>query len=67
MASSRPPPPDVPAFLTREQVSEILRCSKETVDRRIRIGKLKAVKDHRLVRISVADLNAYIRASKRWR
>jgi len=67
MAGSKPPPPDVPAFRTREQVSEVLRCSEDTVDRRIRTGKLKAVKDHRLVRISVADLNAYIRASKRWR
>lgn len=66
MASPKPPSLDVPAFLTREQVSEILRCSEDTVDRRIRAGKLKAVKDDRLVRISVADLNAYIKASKRW-
>ena len=58
--------PDAPAFLTREQVSQILRCSEDTVDRRIRAGKLRAVKDERLVRISVADLNAYIRTSRRW-
>ncbi|MDO8944664.1 MAG: helix-turn-helix domain-containing protein [Desulfobacterales bacterium] len=67
MASRKPLPPEVPVLLTREQVAEILCYSKDTVDRRIRAGKLKAVKDGRLVRVSSADLNAYIRASKRWR
>lgn len=67
MASRKPLPPEATVFLTREQVAEILGCSKDTVDRRIGTGKLKAVKDDRLVRISSADLNAYLKASKRWR
>lgn len=57
----------LPQFLTRKEVAEILQCSEDTVDRRIRTGKLKAVIDDRLVRISEADLAAYIKASKRWR
>ena len=67
MASRKRAAQDIPALLTRTQVCEILCCSADTVDRRIRAGKLKAVKDDGLVRISVTDLNAYIKASKRWR
>ena len=58
---------DLHRFLTRDEVAKTLACSIDTVDRRIRAGKLKAVIDGRLVRISVADLNAYIRGAKRWR
>ena len=57
----------LPRFLTRQEVAEILDCSEDTVDRRIRAGKLKALVDGRLVRVSEADLAAYIKASKPWR
>ena len=58
---------DFPQFLTRKEVAEILGCSEDLVDRRIKAEELKAAKIGRLVRIAVADLNAYIKASKRWR
>ena len=57
----------LPRFLSRREVAEILDCSEDTVDRRIRAGKLKALVDGRLVRVSEADLAAYIKASKPWR
>lgn len=57
----------LPRFLTRQEVAEILDCSEDTVDRRIRAGKLKALVDGRLVRVSESDLAAYIKASKPWR
>jgi excisionase family DNA binding protein len=67
MRRSSPPGAGLPRLLTRQQVAEILGCSLDTVDRRITQGKLLAVRDGRLVRIPVEDLNAYIRRSKRWR
>lgn len=55
------------ALLTRRQVADFLGCSTDTVDRRIRSGKLRALIDGRLVRISVVDLDLYVRGAKRWR
>lgn len=60
-------PRSTPEFLTRKQAADILGCSEDTVDRRIRAGKLKAIVDDRLVRIAVQDLHAYVRNAKRWR
>ena len=57
---------ELPRLLTRVEAAEILGCSLDTLDRRIAQGKLPALRDERLVRISVDDLNAYIRSSKRW-
>jgi excisionase family DNA binding protein len=53
-------------YLTRGDVAEILACSLDTIDRRIRSGVLKAMRDGGLVRISRADLQTYIQRSKKW-
>ena len=57
---------DVREYLTRREVAEFLGCSPDTVDRRIRSGALKALRDGGLVRISRADLDAYVQRSKKW-
>jgi excisionase family DNA binding protein len=58
---------DAADFLTRQEVAELLGCSVDTVDRRIRSGKIKALVDDRLVRVARADLFAYVRGSQKWR
>lgn len=62
----RRPVSNASEWLTRREVAEELVCSEDTVDRRIRSGALKALRDGGLVRISRADLNAYIQRSKKW-
>lgn len=65
MTRRRTPPP--PRFLTRQEVADLLACSVDTVDRRIRDGRLRAVVDGRLVRIAQSDLDTYMRSHKTWR
>lgn len=65
MTRRRTPP--TPRFLTRQEVADVLACSVDTVDRRIRDGRLRAVVDGRLVRIALSDLDTYIGSRKTWR
>jgi excisionase family DNA binding protein len=58
---------NLPEFLTRREAAEILGCSVDTVDRRIREGQLKASRNGRLIRISADDLKAFIKGARRWR
>lgn len=51
-------------FLTRDQVTEALSVSRDTVDRLILAGELEAVKVRRCVRISRQSLRAYLEANK---
>ena len=60
-------PVDVPRLLTRQEVADHIGCSLDSVDRRIADGRLPAIRDGRLVRIAWADLQAFLRAAKRWR
>ena len=60
-------PAELPEFLTREEAAEVLHCSVDTIDRRIRDKRLKALVNGRLVRIAVSDLRAFIKASRTWR
>jgi len=55
-----------PELLTLAEAADILRCSKVTLRRRIAAGKLAAIRDGRLVRISLVDLQAFLRAARRW-
>ena len=54
-------------LLTLDEAADLLRCSKATVRRRIAARKIPAVQDGRLVRIKLADLQAFLRAARRWR
>jgi excisionase family DNA binding protein len=49
-----------PAQLTIDQAAQRLQCSARTVERRIAAGSLRVVKDGRLTRIRVKDLDEYI-------
>lgn len=57
----------LPELLTRREAAEILGCSVDTVDRRIREGQLKAIRNGRLIRVSADDLRAFIKGTRRWR
>lgn len=58
---------DTPSeWLTRDEVGEELDCYVDAVDRCIRTGALKALRDGGPVRISRADLKTYIQRSKTW-
>lgn len=48
------------SYLKPAEVADILGCSAESVRRAIKRGDLRAFVDGRLVRISRADLDAYI-------
>jgi excisionase family DNA binding protein len=62
MAKTTPRP-----LLTVKETAARLRYSAATVLRRIHEGKLKAIEDGRLIRITPEDLEAFIRSSRRWR
>jgi excisionase family DNA binding protein len=52
---------------TVDEAAERLDCSVATVRRRIDAGDLVAIKHGRVLRILESDLQAFIRASRRWR
>jgi len=55
------------SVLTVKEVADRLRCSEATVMRRIYAGKLRAMIDGRLIRVTPEDLATFIRNSRRWR
>ena len=57
---------DLPRLLTLTEAAEVMRCSKDTVRRRITDGKLRAVRHGRVVRVDLADVRALFRSTKRW-
>jgi excisionase family DNA binding protein len=62
----RIPTRDAAQMLTIQNVADRLRCSVDTVRRRIADGRLRALRDGGLIRISEADLTAYIKRSRCW-
>jgi len=69
-APARPTRRAVPATNTFHTIAEIadrLHCSVATVRRRIAAGSLRAVHDGRVVRISEADFQAYLRSARKGR
>ncbi len=47
-------------LLTLQQAAELLRCSTQTLRRRIARGELPAFRDRRLLRLRPADVAAYV-------
>jgi excisionase family DNA binding protein len=56
-----------PRLLRLPEVAERLDVSVDTVRRRIADGRLKAMRSGRVVRVDERDLQAFIKASRRWR
>ena len=57
--------PHLPRLLEVHEVAYLLRCSQETVRRRIREHKLKAVRiGKQAYRVKPADLEAFIEAQR---
>jgi excisionase family DNA binding protein len=52
---------------TIPETAERLGCSPATARRRIAAGDLVAVRHGRILRVLESDLQAFIRASRRWR
>ena len=52
------------AALTIDQVSQLLNCSYWTAYRLVRAGELPAVKVGKVIRITSADLAAYIESHR---
>jgi len=50
-----------PKLLTQSDVADILRCSPKTVGRRIASGDLPVLRDGRMVRVRLEDLERYIK------
>lgn len=55
----------LPSLLTLTEAAEALRCSRSTLERRIRDGLLPVVRDGGRVLIEEGDLRAYIASRKR--
>ena len=53
----------LPSLLTLDEAADVLRCSRKTVQRRIREGALPVVRIGRTCRVSEDDLRKFIRAS----
>ena len=54
-------------LLRLTEVAERIDASLDTVRRRIADGRLKAMRSGRIVRVDEHDLQAFIKASRRWR
>jgi len=65
---SDPLHPPVPRLLEVHEVAYLLRCSQETVRRRIREHQLKATRiGTRSYRVRPVDLEAFLGIDKQWR
>ena len=53
-----------PGLLRRDEVAELLRCSKATVDRLVRSGALPAVYIDRMPRFRAEDVGALIESRR---
>ena len=53
-----------PAFLTRAEVERLLNLSRTTIAKLVREGHLPAFKFGRDMRFAVADVKAYVEASR---
>jgi excisionase family DNA binding protein len=60
---NKKPKPDIPRYLTVEEVADQFRVSRMTVYRMAKSGELPAVRFGRSYRISEQELNAYIARS----
>ena len=61
----KPRPEPLEPLLTPRQTATILNTSVKTVLRRIRAGKLPAVRDEGLVRIAPSDLRRYMEENRK--
>lgn len=53
-----------PQLLTLDEAADVLRCSRSTVERRLRAGSLPAVRHGRRVLVDESDLRAFVLAAK---
>ena len=59
--------PQQRTFHTIAEIAGQLNCSIATIRRRIAAGALRVVQDGRVVRISEADFQAYLRSARKGR
>lgn len=64
LAAAGPRTDDAPALLDLEEAAEVLNYSTRTVRRRVSEGELPAIRDGRILRFRLADLEQYVDARR---